>query len=240
MECHDAEPGHDMRVAVRAGKYEVQVNTVMTKSGKYIISAWVFVTNDYDGTSQLLRSKWYNGEDVLGTTEGAFNATEGQWQHVQTEFNASSVPTKFKLSIGYPQQNTKGFMYVYDVSVTDSSGSQFIQNGRFSGGTDIAQFQGSESTGAYSVVPAPQQLRLPMLNSLDGSQLFNLARGKPAAQSSGSSTDAARVVDGVLSYRDASLSCMETKQEFKPWWRVDLEVPPATGSWALYLFVQLA
>jgi len=139
------------------GEYEVHNHIEMSDAGTYTIGMWVYVTSDYDGEERYTHSRWWTSSNdcdhlycELGITTGLASPRRDQWTYLTDTFKATTQVSKFALYICYPQLNSNGYIYVTGVSVLGPDGTEYIGNGDFRGGDDIAEEYGSY--GAYSIM----------------------------------------------------------------------------------------
>jgi len=140
------------------GEYEVHNHIEMSDAGTYTIGMWVYVTSDYDGEERYTHSRWWTSENdcghgvdcILGITEGLATPARDEWTYLTETFYATNQVSKFSLYICYPQRNSKGYIYVTGVSVLGPDGTEYIGNGDFSWGNDIAEEW--DSYGKYSIM----------------------------------------------------------------------------------------
>jgi hypothetical protein len=103
-------------------EYEIHKKDGINLSpGKYTLSLWAYVSEDYDGSEQLLHSKWRG--DSEKSTIGGFPNKREQWEKISLTVDLSSWSTlnTFNWYVGYPQRSNNGYILVTGLQVEKKS-----------------------------------------------------------------------------------------------------------------------
>ena len=144
------------------GEYEVHVRsglpTSLNPNTTYCMSCWVAVTPDYDGDSQTHHSRWYDGSGIGNTTGGTGAVVETQvvggltWERrYQTFTTPSTTSGQYQWYIGYPTGGTKGYRYVTNVQLEESSYPTPYVSGSRSATQAVVDMTGNNSITASSL-----------------------------------------------------------------------------------------
>jgi hypothetical protein len=145
-----------LELAIDNSEFQMNVEAMTsTSAGTWTISAWAFVSSDYDGTAQLLHSRLYNsaGADI-GTTSGGWPGSTDVFEYIEVSVAVSEIPTDWNVYIGYTgTANTKGFRYITDIKLIDPDGKDWCedQDCDFDGGRYASYWSPSDSYGTYDV-----------------------------------------------------------------------------------------
>ena len=169
------------------GEYEVRVDLSSTapgeddvapslrhrvSAGTLTIRAQIYVTSDWDGSTMILHSRLFdtNGAAITAIAPADIVTTRDHWETVQTTISSGSkVPGALSVYLGYPMQNTAGFVYISQLDVVDEEGYNWVpNNGQVD--CDLGIVEGPEGNNTidsrgnvgvtsvacdYDVVPAP-------------------------------------------------------------------------------------
>lgn len=149
-----------LRQGTGNGEYEIDFKngTSIEANTTYCMSIWVAYTSDWNGNSQILHSRWYNGSGGAYITTGAGTVAETKvidgltWERRYTTFTTpSTVNGNFDWYLGYPTGNTAGYRYIADVMLEKGNyPSQFIDGTRYNNGS-IIDITGGRTINASSV-----------------------------------------------------------------------------------------
>jgi hypothetical protein len=135
------------------GEYQLDIYPTDAPTGMYTITAWAMVTDDYDGTEQILHSRFYSSSGEIGTTGGGWPTQTDTWEQISVTFDSSSaVPTMISWYVGYPEKNSNGYIYVTNLQIIDPDGKTLLEDGDFPGGADMSTLNSGGSYGTYSTV----------------------------------------------------------------------------------------
>lgn len=113
-------------------EYEVHFKpgTQIEANTSYCLSLWVGYSSGYNGSNQVLHSRWYDGSGVGFTTSGSGSLFETKniegisWEKRYTTFTTpATVNGGFNWYVGYPTGNTVGYRYATDLAVTKVAGA---------------------------------------------------------------------------------------------------------------------
>ncbi len=113
-------------------EYEVHFKpgTQIEANTAYCLSLWVGYSSGFNGSDQVLHSRWYDGVGTGFTTSGAGSLFETKsvgginWEKRYLTFTTpSTVNGGFNWYVGYPTSNTVGYRYITDLAVTKTAGT---------------------------------------------------------------------------------------------------------------------
>ncbi len=126
-------PGNSDCVLRQTGattEYEIhfEAGTQIQANKTYCMTAWVAYTADWNGQTQIFHARWYDGLGNPFTSGGAGNLSKTSnygglsWQKRYLTFTTpSTVNGGFNWYLGYSAQNTAGYRYLTNISLTEGS-----------------------------------------------------------------------------------------------------------------------
>jgi hypothetical protein len=96
----------------------------MAPAGVYTIRANVYITDDWDGTDTLLHSRMFDEavSEIL-SIDGGSTSVRNHWEWIEETIDTGTTkPGYLDIYIGYPMQNSAGFVKISQLTVTDADG----------------------------------------------------------------------------------------------------------------------
>lgn len=114
------------------GEYEIHPKTgvpsALNPNTTYCMSLWVALTPNFNGDSQTLHSRWYDGSGNPYTTGGNGTVYETKvvgsltWERrYQTFTTPATTSGTYNWYVGYPTNGTTGFRYITGIQLEESS-----------------------------------------------------------------------------------------------------------------------
>jgi len=103
-------------------EYQVSEGIGDTAPAKYTMSCWAYVSPDYDGSEQLIHTRWYVSDDGGShpITVGGFPSKRGQWEKISVTRDLSNYSgdiTSVNWYVGYPQRSNNGYILVTGLQI---------------------------------------------------------------------------------------------------------------------------
>ena len=144
------------------GEYEVQVDlsgdyvSGTAESGVWTVRAYIYVTEDWDGTDHLLHSRAWDGSGSVITAIGGDNsgATRGEWNWVEADIDCGdSTPYRVSIYFGYPMKSYSGYVLASNLELVDPDGLNWIpDDGSVSCGYGLHEGRYHGSSDSYGNV----------------------------------------------------------------------------------------
>jgi hypothetical protein len=139
-------------------EYQVSEGIGDTAPAKYTMSCWAYVSPDYDGSEQLIHTRWYVSDDGGShpTTGGGFPSKRGQWEKISVTRDLSNYSgdiTSVNWYVGYPQRSNNGYILVTGLQIEKKDHATPFVDGVREGRVTDCSSQGNHADLALTTTP---------------------------------------------------------------------------------------
>ena len=124
--------GFDVLRATGDWEYELNIN-VKGLSGEWTLAAWVKIDDEWDGTNNdwgIFHARFDPSGNSRSTGGGALPSRRNVWERLTQTFPADGAQTtSIRWHLGYNAKSTKGYIYVWGISVTAPDGTRATTRG---------------------------------------------------------------------------------------------------------------
>ena len=147
--------GFDVLRATGDWEYELNING-KSLSGEWTLAAWVKIDDEWDGTNNdwgIFHARFDPSGNRRSTGGGALPSRRNVWERLTQTFPADGAQTTaIRWHLGYNAKSTKGYIYVWGISVTAPDGTELVPDGDFPGGAHPSTYRAGLSYGTFALI----------------------------------------------------------------------------------------